>query len=709
MKHKLSAAALTAVILAGMLSGCANSPKQDSVTTAPVSSEALLTEDITSETVSNTEAAPISEFKTELPVALSLDSGFYDGALSLEIASSNPEAVIHYTTDGSVPNTDSPVYSKAVNLVNKTTCENLLSAQRGTSAGGDYIPRKNVMKANVIRAAAFFPDGTQSEIVSGTYFVGIDRENNFGDLPVVSLFTDTANLFDKEKGIYVLGKTYEDWVIAQGDRRYESWEAVGNYSNSGKEWERPVTVQWIEPDGTGFTQDMGFRIMGAASRSATQKSFKFIAREEYGNKSVKYELIPDNIRSDKTGEIEKYKSFALRNGGNDCDYSKLRDPLFQELVADRRFDTQQYAPCVVFLDGEYWGMYTLVEDYSDNYIENNYGIDNKNVVIVKRGEVEDGEDTDIELWNEMFDYITQNDMTVPENYAKACEMLDMGGFIDMCALNLYINNEDSIFHDNNWRMWRVRSADNSSEVCDGKWRMLIYDIDFSGGIYDGGRSCKDDNISESFEPVDYKEIEKKLEEEDKDSSVIRHPRELVLSLYKNTDFKNELVTALCDMRNYNFESSSSIGRLVELSEIYSKVVPATFDRFGPEWLARGNTADYYNQKINELAVFLDGRYEKMPEIMQSSMELGDICKGKISVSDKGKGNITVNLSELDYSDTTDHKAVYFSGMTVTLNAAPAEHSSFAGWEIKGCTTSEENGTAVTVVIDGDFSIKAIYE
>ena len=40
-------------------------------------------------------------------------------------------------------------------------------------------------------------------------------------------------------------------------------------------------------------------------------------------------------------------------------------------------------PCVVYLNGEYWGLYVLEEDYSDNYFEDHYGVSNKDVIVYK--------------------------------------------------------------------------------------------------------------------------------------------------------------------------------------------------------------------------------------------------------------------------------------------------------------------------------------
>ena len=50
-----------------------------------------------------------------------------------------------------------------------------------------------------------------------------------------------------------------------------------------------MTVTYLPGDGSeGFTQDMGVRIKGGASRGNNQKSLRLIAREQYGEKQLKY-------------------------------------------------------------------------------------------------------------------------------------------------------------------------------------------------------------------------------------------------------------------------------------------------------------------------------------------------------------------------------------------------------------------------------------
>lgn len=672
-----------------LLSACSNpsSGESDSPTNIPDTSQ--------------TEAPEPTEAPSGPSVSFSAASGFYDNQFSLELSCNEEGAVIFYTTDGSVPDRTSNSYTGPISITDKSNSANILSAKTGISAGNKYVPGFRVKKGTVIRAVAYLPDGSATPVANATYFVGIDREELYGDVPVISLITDADNLFDYETGIYVLGKTHDDWLAEDPSHAFlESWQMQANYTNSGREWERDVSVEYLSADGSeGFLQDMGIRIMGGASRNQAQKSLKLVAREDYGTKNLKFDLIPDNLRSDGTGPVTKYKSFVLRVGGNDADFGRLRDPYLQTLVAECSFETQDSTPCVVFLNGEYWGMYTITEDYSDNYFENNYGIDNNNIVLLKCNTIEDGEEEDIDLYREMYFCITRQDMSVDRYYQEACALLDMDSFAEYCAFELYIANQDSIFENNNWRMWRVREADDATEWSDGKWRMVAYDSDFSTGIYDGGTSFKNDNITAR--------LTASSEEERQENLKHYAPIELFRSLMKNEEFRMKLILALCDMRNIYFKPSRTNALLDEMSADYIKLMPDTFLRFGPDWIAGQNTENYIKGRIEEVRTFMTGRYTNFPGLMRNVFGLGPIKRLTIKSSDDTLGTVKLNNGTLDLA--TDFTSMYFPELTVTLTALPADGCKFTGWETDSPYVTDKTATTISVPMTEAVTIKAVFE
>lgn len=627
----------------------------------------------------------------------SAESGFYDSEFELTITSSNADAKIYYTLDGSIPDETDNQYTEPLRIYNRSSEPNKLSAEVNINPSGDYIPKSSVKKCNVVRAVAVFADGTKTEITSATYFVGIDREKEYGEVPVISIMTDYENLFDYEKGIYVKGKVYDDWINEDPSNKYkEGWQQEGNFKQKGREWEREALIEYITADGSdGFAQSAGIRIMGAASRGASQKSFRITSREEYEAKTFEYELIPDNLRADGTGNVEKYKSFILRNGGNDNEFGRLRDPYLQSLVENRAFETMQSTPVVVYLDGEYWGMYTLAEDYSDNYIKHNYGLDNDNVLVVKRGELEDGNEEDMQLYYDMFDFITQNDMSTEDNYARACELLDMEGFTQYVAFNMYIYNQDSFFENNNYSMWRCVEPDASSPYGDGKWRMMLYDTEYSTGIYSDGGGYAINNIRSI------------LNKNRQSSGSWRHANDLLLSLLDNENFKKDLILALSDMRNVDFEKDRAADRLDEMAAVYTKLMPDTLERFGPEWVLYGGADNYFSGRMDQIKFFMSGRYGCFMGIVKDSFGLSETVSVTVKTSDVSLGSIKINTTSLE--GMSEMIGEYFTEYPITLTAIPAEGKSFVCWECDGCEISDVNADTIEVTLSQDCTIEAVFE
>eukprot|EP00833_Pecoramyces_ruminatium_P012982 jgi/Orpsp1_1/1187014/evm.model.d7180000054857.1 len=477
----------------------------------------------------------------------SLESGFYNkNSIKLGIENSDPNAIIYYTLDGTIPTVNSTVYKKPITLNNKSLEDNVWSNLTIFSPGDEFTPSFKIKKANIIRAMAKLSDGTLTNVVSGTYFVGLNKKSLYKDFPVVSIITDPDNLFDKVNGIYTTGERFEKWVENNPQYNpalpYTAFGADANYEMRGKEGERPATIEYFPSKSNykGFSQDLGIRIMGKASRSHLQKSFRFTNREMYGKKNLKYDLIPGNMRSDGKGPVTKYKSFNIRNGGNDASFTKIRDALNQDLISNRGFETQQSDMVVVFIDGEYWGVYTIMEDYSDNYIANNYDIDDKNVILIKPDKVEAGDDNDMDLLNKDLDYIYSNDLSDPEKYENALKKFDFEEFVWYAAFNLYICGSDGMFKGANYAVWRVRESDNAVAKADGVWRVMSFDTEFSTGIY------RDIAVAASDKDLLKEVLDENSENADKIGT------KLITSALANKKFKNLFINALCDVRNIDF-------------------------------------------------------------------------------------------------------------------------------------------------------------
>ncbi len=626
-------------------------------------------------------------------LTFSLESGFYEYPMPLEITCDSKKATIYYTLDGSTPDETSLVYDGALTLLWSNDREDVLTKITGITAGETFVPTVDFPTGHIVRAVAITPKGERSEVVSGTFFIGYDRKALYGDTAVMLLAIDPEDLFDYDRGIYVTGRVYDEWA-AQQTGHYESWQATANFTQRGDEWERPVTVTFLPAEGEGFTQAMGVRIKGGASRGNNQKSLRLIARAEYGEKTVDYILYPDNVREEDGGVVEKYKSFTLRNGGNDCDFGKIRDPYIANLATGLRFETAQNMPCIAFLNGEFWGMYTLNEEYTDNYIQYHYGIDNDNVITVKCGEVDDGAEKDIELFAQMFDFIAGGDMSDGESYAKAGEMLDLGSFADYCALQFYIDNQDGPFHNNNWQMWRVRKADGKAHAyADGKWRMMLYDTDFSSDIYGDGSNSGVDSITPVLTGTGYQGW---------------HPALLFNSLIQNEDFQREFILACCDVRNLYFSQKRTAALLDEMSAQYVPYVPLTMQRFGPQWV-NWNPEHHFKGELEQLGKFFEGRSNRFTDIVKKVFDLGNAFTVTVKINNPEKGEVYLNGRNVPTAHNARVK--YFGEYGLTATAVPAQGAVFTGWTVshESVALSDPDGLTTQVTFQRVFTLTANFE
>ncbi len=516
-------------------------------------------------------AGPTAPAPDKMKVTFSRESGSYEEPFDLSLTA--PEGcTIYYTIDGSIPlsneerastgvifpaKLETQTYTGSIEVKNRDEEENLLwtyanrnlmyspyESWDGLTGASD--PNDKIPKATVIRAMAVAADGTKSDVTTKVYFVGKDLANLYKGASVISVVTDPDNLMSEETGIY----------------RYGNWE------NSGSEWERPAYVTYIEEDGSiPFETMMGLRMHGGYSRRWGQKSLRLYFRDDWGGlKTLKdYPLIPGATNFDKTEATEKYKRFILRNGGNDYKYTKMADVWIQSLVTDRAYTTQSSRPTVLYLNGEYWGLYNLTERYSDSYLETEFGVDKDNVISFKEGEWQEGQDekADTAKYNELM-ALADLDMTQTENYEKFKEMVDLQSFLDYYATEAYIGNKDwpaenGVVNEKgtvkNIQIWRANEIVADNPYADGKWRYMLYDTEYSMDLW----GC-DSQVGNAIEWA----------------------RQDVLfnAVSENKEFQKAFAATVVDLADNNFDPDKAEEKWDELEAVFRPLMEQYFQRWG---------------------------------------------------------------------------------------------------------------------------------
>ena len=416
----------------------------------------------------------------------SVQGGFYDAPVYLEMTGPG-DCAIFYTLDCTSPaNTDySYGYSEPVEIRNTDQAQNTVSARKDITLESWYFPPSYpVPKATVVRAVCIDQNGRVSDETVQTYFIG-RTESYYTMMNTISLVTDGSNLFGAVNGIYTVGEYFERWRESD---EYEEYDNIAdprypaNYNQRGREWERPCRIQVFSGGVPVLEQDVGMRISGNYSRCSAQKSITFYARREYGKGKMSCDLFSGKCL-DMNGEvIRKFDRVTLRNGGNDYAYARLRDDLNQELMSELNLSVQAKAPYILYINGEFWGLYSMQEKLDEHYLAAHYGVDQDNVTIIKKGKLDEGSEEIAEEYRDFYEWALEADFSVEEDYRRFTETIDIDSLIDLFAAESYVCNWDFAPNINNWMMWRVNEPDGT-KYGDGKWRFMVYDTEYSLGLY----------------------------------------------------------------------------------------------------------------------------------------------------------------------------------------------------------------------------------
>lgn len=500
----------------------------------------------------------------------SKESGFYDDEFLLNI-SCDVKGEIFYTLDGSDPSRNSLRYENGIEVKDRTNRDNIISSVKNISSIDQYFPDHKVDKCTILKAVCYYDDDTISDIYSKTYFVGLTNKDDYQNIPTISLYLDKESLFNYDYGIYTLGKYYDELPHVGYPETYPA-----NYQQKGKDWERKATIDFFNEDKTySFNQDIGIRIHGGWTWAFNQKSFNLYARKEYGSKKFKKRFF-DDLES---------KNLMLRSGGyRDSLVTKTRDSLFMELNKNENFDIQQSIPCSLFLNGEYWGIYNLQERFTDNYIEGHYGIDSNNVIIIENDLIDEGSQEDIELYNELKMFFTNNEFLDIDSIEDVKKVIDIDSFISYMGSELYVGNID--WPANNVRLWRARKKGDKNKE-DTLWRFMAYDTD------------------DSMNMLSYKcsyDIDPFLPSSHWKSGPLEEDCILGLmfsKLMKNEIFEQKFLKYVQKLENEIFSPEKVSNYIYSRKQVLSKPLLAYYKRFV------SNNGDIYNQN------YIDTEFEKI--------------------------------------------------------------------------------------------------
>lgn len=470
-------------------------------------------------------STPDSSNEINNDLAFSPPGGFYPAPFWVNI-STVTNGLVRCTFDGRTPTINSEAISEGIDLeflydapnvyseIPTTPDASLINTRAWESPG--YI----VHKAHVLRCATFQDGLKTSPVVTHTYFVDSTIQTKY-TVPVISLVSDPANIFEPDSGIYVPGDSFNPGS--------PGW--TGNYYQSGSLGERDVHIEYFLQNGSlEFSQNAGVRIHGISSRRFPQKSLRLYARNEYNKKYFDYPLLPQS-------DNNQYKRFLLRSTmGADLwdEQTVIKDVLCHELVRDLDVDFQNYRPVVVYMNGEYWGIHSLRDRIDQRYISYLYDIHHDDVEFREDGSVH---------YENLMSFVENQDLSNPVNYEYVLTQIEIENFIDYQIAEMFLANFD--WPTNNVKMWRPKTPE-------GKWRWIFFDLDAAMWTVDHNM----------------------FEHATQDNENIGWPNSpestlLFRQLLENNSFREQFISRYAEILNNEFAVANTTEKLEEIMALYS--------------------------------------------------------------------------------------------------------------------------------------------
>ena len=541
-----------------------------------------------------------------------------------------------------------PIFSKTSGIFNAPFQLSLFNTTPGTAiyyttdgslptvSSAQYqtpIPIDSSMTVRaIVKGGGYVP----SEVITQAYLIGV--HHNF---PVTFLTFDPKDFYDTLTGIYT---NWDQDLKAEG------------------------IVTFFETDGSmAFQQPTDIKIQGSSSAEFPHKSLSLKAHNYLGKKKFQYPVFPDQ-------PFDEYRSFLLRNSGQDWDKTFFRDAYSASLVADLRGEDtilsppklylQAYRPTIAYFNGEYRGIYNIRERLDKGYMKQHFGLEPgeydfmEGVDGVKKGDWDD--------WLDFMNFLLYNDMSVPANYDSLQKRLDVDAYMDYVIFNIYLNNVD--WPANNSLRWREKSPD-------GKWRWLVSDLDFTYSLVNVG-----DTIGNSGDYT-INALERLYNDSGWEWPNPEWSTRVFRACVQNDQWRHRFINRMADQLNVLYTPQRMYTRLNEFKSRYAPETAAHICKWFDCFLL-------WDQNIDVMKYFISGRQGAVrTHFLEKYPELTDTVRVTLDVEPAGSGRIEFSTLHLS-PDNLPWSGMYFAGIDIPVKAIPADGYEFVGWSDATLTDAE---------------------
>ncbi|MEM7388148.1 MAG: CotH kinase family protein, partial [Verrucomicrobiota bacterium] len=381
-----------------------------------------------------------------------------------------------------------------------------------------------------------------------------------------------------------------------------------------------------------------------------------------------------------------------------------RDALMTSLGAEAGLDVQNYRPAVLYLNGDYWGIYNIREKTSEHFVEDHHNVDPDTIDLIEGyGSANHGSGGH---YSSMRSFIGSRDLTDPDVYAQVEDRyLDLRNFMDYHFAVVFGQNFDI----GNIKCWRSETTNG------GRFRWILYDQDYSFGLWE----------PDVYEPAmsrDYSDYRNMLEFKTAGSGTGNGwpnagGRTLLFRrMLINEQFRSGFILRASDLLNTIFREDHMVERIDELAGTIRPEMERHLKRWSwPALVERGHgepfkeedeplTPAMWEQNVRDLVQFARSRPDILRSEMQAFFEL-DGGLGDLSVSVIGEGRVRINSV---VPEQYPWSGIYFSDLSSQIEGLPEPGYRLASWS--GPVVDPENrGAAVNVVKGNRIEVVATFE
>ena len=290
-------------------------------------------------------------------------------------------------------------------------------------------------------------------------------------------------------------------------------------------------------------QSCYFCLNGRSSRTHfPQKAFRLVAKKEYGDNRFRAALF-DNL------DDTVYKGVVVRAAGQDNQGAFMRDAVLGSLADGTSVMYQESQEAVVYVNGQYWGVYHMRERISKQAIARFEGWDEWDDIDLLEGSDGKAVKGSSDKWQEMITYIKNNDLAIEANMQTLRGYVDVENYLEYVMLEMYTNNQDL----NNIRMYRSASQD-------GRWHFILYDLDL------GAQATRDPVAGWG-------------DSSGKVGSVTSQGNILFRALMRNPGCRDWFLTRFGELLATDLSSASVGERIREMTTTLNPEMPAHFERW----------------------------------------------------------------------------------------------------------------------------------